>query len=299
MELFLISLFLLGLAVGSFLNVVVSRFNPDGKLFDFKKLSGRSRCPHCSKKLTALELIPLASFFILCGKCGGCGARISWQYPVVEFISGVIFVAIPLFLNKFYGISNAVFFSLNSPFWYYLLVFVWILVFLAFLLMTAIDLKHYLIPDELNITLAVFGVIVLAILGVYGGGLAPFRESFLGHYALIFSPSHGVIANHLLGSAFGGLFFGLLFLISRGVGMGFGDVKLALASGFLFGWPDIGLAAMLAFILGGAFGFLLLVSKRKTMKDRVPFAPFFVFGFALTFFFGLQIFNAYFTFLNL
>lgn len=292
-------LFFLGIAIGSFLNVVIFRYDPLGKLFNFTRLSGRSSCRDCGKKLTALELIPLVSFFALRGKCSGCKKHISWQYPLIEFLSGMIFVVIPLFLNKFYGVSNAIFFSLNSPFWYYLLVLAWILVFLIFLVMTVIDLKHYLIPDELNAALAIFGVIVLAILSAYGEHLAPFRESFLGHYALVFSPFSGVLISHLFGAVFGGLFFGFLFLISKGNGMGFGDVKLALAGGLLFGWPDIGLATMLAFIIGGALGAVLILSKRKTMKDKVPFAPFFVLGLVLTFFLGLPLINSYFALFNL
>lgn len=299
MELFLISLFLFGLAIGSFLNVAISRFNPDGKLFDFIKLSGRSRCPHCLKELTVLELIPLVSFFMLRGKCKNCSKSISWQYPLVEFLSGAIFITVPLFLNKFYGISNAVFFSFSSPFWYYILVLAWVLVFLIFLVMTVIDLKHYIIPDELNITLAVFGVVIMLILNAQIGALPVSKFSFLEHYAFLFSSFKSVLANHLSGAAFGGIFFWLLFILSRGRGMGFGDVKLALASGLLFGWPDIGLATMIAFIFGGVFGFLLLISKKKTMKDKVPFAPFFVFGMILTFFFGFQIINSHFAFFNL
>src|SRR5580704_2783986 len=91
-----IFLFIFGLAIGSFLNVVALRYDGEHFLFSNKKLGGRSHCPHCKKTLRWFELIPLVSFAIQGGKCRHCKAPIGWQYPLVELISGIIFVAVPL-----------------------------------------------------------------------------------------------------------------------------------------------------------------------------------------------------------
>ncbi len=92
----------------------------------------------------------------------------------------------------------------------------------------------------------------------------------------------------------GGLFFGFLVFISRGKGMGMGDVKLALSSGVVLGWPDIALATILSFLLGGLVGGILLIFGKKHIKDKLPFAPFFVFAVFLTVFLGHSIVSGYF-----
>jgi len=126
---FWIILFGLGTALGSFLNVLIFRYNPNGKLFDFKLLSGRSHCLKCGQNLKWFDLIPLFSFLVLLGRCRHCKARISFQYPIVEFLTGVIFIAVPLFLNHFYWVTNSSFVLLEAPFWYYIFSFCWIMVF--------------------------------------------------------------------------------------------------------------------------------------------------------------------------
>jgi len=99
-------LFLFGLSVGSFLNVVALRYQPSRKVFDPRGLSGRSSCPYCGGKLEWFELIPLLSFFIQKRKCRKCGHQLSFQYPIVELLSGIIFVAVPFYLHRFYGVFN-------------------------------------------------------------------------------------------------------------------------------------------------------------------------------------------------
>ena len=294
-----ISLFLFGLAVGSFLNVLIFRYTPEGKFFDIKKISGRSHCMSCKKTLEAKELIPIFSFLFLRGKCSSCGEKISFQYPIIEFLSGALFVLVPLFLNSFFGIRNAIFVSLTAPGWYYLFILFWILIFLSLLLIFVIDLKHYIIPDGLNIFIFLSGIVVTLLFAVNEAHILPFRESFLRNYALIFSPFQNVFYNHALGFIGGGLFFLFLFLISRGRGMGMGDVKLAFASGMVLGWPDIMFTSMIAFIFGGIWAAVLYFSKKKTMKDKLPFGPFFVVAFVITVFFGFDLIKGYFSLFNL
>lgn len=284
--------------MGSFLNVVALRYQPSRSVFDPRSLGGRSNCPYCRTKLKWFELIPLLSFFIQKRKCRKCGHRLSLQYPIVELLSGLIFVAVPFYLHRFYGVLDIFSFDPSLRSFYGFLV-VWVLVFIVWLLISIIDSRHYLIPNELNIGLGILGVIIVLIKRLPSSWLLPFHNTFLRHYELLFSPFQNVIANHLLGALLGALFFGVLIVVSRGRAMGLGDVKLALASGLVLGWPDIGLATLLAFIFGGTWGVILLLTKKKTMRDKIPFAPIFILGIVVTVFFGFKIVNGYFGLFNI
>lgn len=197
-------------------------------------------------------------------------------------------------LNGFYGITPLVFFSGMAGTWYYGLLICWVMIFLLWLVMSVIDLREYLIPDEIVIGIGIFGVLITALVASHSGIIPMFRDSFVAQYALLFPPVTGVVFNHLLSVGMAGGLFYALYALSRGKAMGFGDVKLALASGFLFGWPDIILVVALSFILGGISGGISILRKKKTMKDVLPFAPFFVGGCILTVFFGREIIELYF-----
>lgn len=292
-------LFVFGLAIGSFLNVLIFRYNPAGKLFDAKKLGGRSHCPHCNHQLETSELVPLWSFFIQKGKCRECGHKLSFQYPVFEFLSGAAFAGVPFFIAKFYSLNLPLFADFKLDSLYYILAFLWIISILTWLTIAVIDLREYVVPNELNILLIILGVAVGVLLFINVGKLYPFRESFLEQYQLIFSPFQNIALNRMLGLFAGGTFFGLLVFLSRGKGMGVGDIKLAAASGLVLGWPDIALAAILAFIIGGIFGGIFLALGKRTMKDRIPFAPFFVAGIFITIFFGHALIGGYFSLFNI
>ncbi|MBI4994700.1 prepilin peptidase [Candidatus Peregrinibacteria bacterium] len=292
---FYIILFLFGLGMGSFLNVLSIRYNPDGKLFDMKRLGGRSHCMHCNHGLRWFDLLPLVSFILLAGRCRYCGKSIAWQYPLVELLSGLVFLVTPIYLNSFYSINTESFLSFDAPLLYYSLVILWILVLFTLLAMSVIDIREYLIPNELNLLLGIFGVLITVILSLEPIFVSPLRQSFFRHYSLMFSSSQNILLMHLLGMIVGGLLFGLLAFSSRGRAMGYGDVKLGLAAGIALGWPDIVLAMILSFILGGLAGVSLILSKKKSMRDLLPFAPFFVLGFVITFFFGAELLNGYFS----
>ncbi|MDO8557523.1 MAG: prepilin peptidase [Candidatus Jorgensenbacteria bacterium] len=293
------ALFIIGSALGSFLNVLSMRYAPERSVFAEKSIGGRSHCMKCKKKLTWFELFPLVSFAVLRGKCRSCGAPLSIQYPIIEFLGGLIAVAVAYYLNSIYSVPDFVFASLAAPWWHYALLGAWILVFIILLLVLLIDLKHYVVPNELNVILGVLGIIVVGIMWKYKNELPLFSTSFLKQYSLFLAPTGNLLLSHVIGAFTAAVFFALLSFASRGQGMGFGDVKLALASGFLLGWPDMALAVVIAFILGGIFGAYLLISGRLSMKDRVPFAPFFVIGIALVFFFGEAILKGYFTLFGL
>lgn len=293
----LIILFILGLVVGSFLNVVIFRYKPGNSVFSADIFKGRSKCPGCGKVLRWYELIPLLSFAVQAGKCRKCREELSWQYPLVEFLTGVVFAGVPWFLYSFYNIGNlsveldlTIFYALSTA---------WILVFCILILITWIDRYHYIIPNELNVLLGFLGVGIIFLKDAISAAVLPFTRSFLGHYQIILSPTRDILLNHIMGAVVGAGFFIFLILVSKGRAMGWGDVKFAFAGGIIFGWPDIALALIISFVIGGIFGALYIVSGRKEMSDKLPFAPFLTLGMALTFFFGVQIVENYLGFIGM
>lgn len=234
-------LFLLGLAVGSFLNVVALRYKPGARLFTKDIFGGRSHCPKCQKSLRWYELVPVLSFVFQLGRCRHCHQLITWQYPVVELLSGLAFVLVPLYLQS---------------------AFIWLIVILTLILITVIDYRLSIIPDQLNWFLAFLGLAFLSLNSVWG---------FL----------------------FGCGIFGLIILLTKGRGMGLGDLKLAAALGFLFGWPKIILIVAAAFIIGGIWAAILLLAKRKSIKDAIPFGPFLAIAAVLIMFVGDNLIRLY------
>lgn len=287
-------LFLIGLAVGSFLNVVSFRYQPSRKTWEKEVFWGRSHCLFCKKKLSWYELIPLLSFLIQGGKCRSCKNRISFQYPVVELLGGLIFVLVPLFLKNFFFYFP----PLASWIWVFA-AFLWILVLLDLLLVFLIDLKHYLIPNILNLLLLVLAVAWI-FLGTQGRIFEnSFAGSFLKSFSAIFPTIENVWLAHLAGALVGGIFFFLIVLLSAGKAMGMGDVKLIFALGLLFGWPDILLIIFVAFILGALVSLILILLGKKKVSDLVPFGPFIVLAAVATFFFGAKILSLYFAIIGM
>ena len=284
-------LFILGLAVGSFLNVVAFRYDPERSLFRTPAGRGRSHCAACHAQLRWYELIPLVSFLVQIGRCRSCKARLSFQYPIVELLSGVFFVVVPLVVYTHYGVR---FMEVGgaSAWWYYALSALWIAVFIIFLLIAAIDMRLTIIPDEANVLLAFLGAGIMAV--EYVGASLSKPNSFIGFYAELFGMQGSVWVNVLMGVVVGAGIFGLLVFLTRGRGMGLGDVKLGAAGGVLLGWPDIALAVALAFVLGALVNLPALFRGTRSMKDAVPFGPFIVLGMFLTFFFGTTILAGYF-----
>src|SRR3989344_3404066 len=285
-------LFILGTALGSFLNVVVFRYDPDRHVM--KNVHGRSHCMHCNKRLSWYELIPILSFLIQFGRCRSCGAKLSFQYPLVEILSGAMFVLAAYFLVPVGRMAEIPYPRLS----------IWLLAILALILISVIDFRLRIIPDELNVFIAVLAAANLFALFVEGGfgaikeGLynSPFGAhaavtgSFLGPSGMLLWPIDNLWLNFIFGAAFGGVFFGAIYYLSRGRAMGFGDVKFAFAAGLLLGFPDMVVATMIAFITGELFGlFLIAIRRKKSMKDSLPFGPFIALGIITTVFFGYDL----------
>ncbi len=274
-------LFVFGLCVGSFLNVIALRYDGEHFLFDPAMIGGRSRCPHCSRQLRWFELIPLISFFVQRARCRGCKTRIGFQYPVVELLTGVIFAAVPARLMSAlpaYTAPLGIFAGL------------WVLVFVFLILVSYVDIRLSIIPDECHVVLAILAVALALVSALYFG---PANHSYLGPYAWILGLQGSVWVAHLTGAVFGFAFFEMLVLFTRGRGMGMGDVKLALPLGFLFGWPDILAVFGSAFVIGALAGTVGIALGRKTMKATLPFVPFLAVGSAVVFFWGSMLVGWY------
>ena len=184
---------------------------------------------------------------------------------------------------------------------------IWLLVFLLFLLLSIIDLRHSIIPNSINLSLAILGIILIANYPKLSHSFSwnpnfSGRLSFFKYYALpldflpssIVNSQWSILINHLFAALFGMFIFGLIIFFSRGRAMGMGDFKLIGALGLIFGWPDILMVIALSFIIGAIVGIIFLIRKKKKIKDAIPFGPFLVIGSSLTFFFGYLIIDGYF-----
>lgn len=222
-------LFILGASVGSFLNVVALRL-PEGR----SSLTGRSHCPHCKRGLRWHELVPLASFALLLGRCRRCKARLSLQYPAVEAATGALFAlggaVIPSPLAG--GAGALLLYLIAASF---------------FVLLFLCDIRTYTIPDRISIP--AIGIIFLA-------------NSFVA----------GSPVSFFMAGAFGALWFLLQFFVSRGRWVGGGDIRLGALVGVLLGHPMVWLGLMLAYVGGSVIAVAAIAAGKKRFGDRLPFA---------------------------
>jgi prepilin signal peptidase PulO-like enzyme (type II secretory pathway) len=248
--------------IGSFLNCFAYRLQVGKSV-----LSGRSFCPHCHHQLGCLDLIPIASFLLLLGRCHYCRQKISWQYPLVEVTTGLLFLFI----------FNSYFFGFNYQNILYL---VYLLVITSLLEVIFIyDFKHYLIPNQVVYPTIAIVFLYRVFEGLTSGSL----------YGLVMALSAAFLA--------GGLFF-LIWLISKGQWMGFGDVKLVFLMAIFLSWPKVFVALFFAFLIGAIIGLILITAKKKGLKSEVPFGPFLVIGTFVAFIWGEAILNWYLHFLS-
>lgn len=243
MVLLYIIVFVYGIVIGSFVNVLICRLPEHENI-----ATERSHCMSCGHKLRWYDLVPLFSWLFLRGKCRYCGARISAQYPIVEAINGLGYVLI-LFVN---GIS------LSS-----------ILYMLCFSILTAIaviDWRTYEIPVGLNIAILALGA---------AGTIADYRNVWY----------------HLIGMVSVSGFLLLLYIVTRGRGIGGGDIKLMGAAGLLLGWKHIIFALVIGCVIGSVVHIILMKVKGK---NRVlAFGPYLATGLFAVMLWGNQMINWY------
>ncbi len=282
--------FLLGLIVGSFLNVVIYRLGTGMSVG-----RGRSKCFSCGKVLHWYELIPVASFIIQRRRCRGCKSKIAWQYPAVELLTGLMFLA--------------VWWLIPNP---HFLVPIYWAIFSLLIVILIYDLRHKIIPDG-----PVFAFIGLSALTAAAARLNLGEVSLrfnlattdsVGRFNLATADINWwLVSEHLLAGIILFVFFWALWYFSGGRWMGFGDAKLAAGVGLLLGLGPGITAIVLAFWSGALMGVALVLygklaswrsaragKRGLTMKSEIPFAPFIILGTALALFGQLNLWSLWF-----
>ncbi len=258
---------LLGLAVGSFLNVVIHRLpkmlerqwqrecaemqgTPPAEAERYNLLVPRSACPACNRPISPLENVPILGYLRLGGKCSACGAGISIRYPIVEAMSGVL----TAYVGWRYGLTWTALAAM---------IFVWSMIALAF-----IDLDTFYLPDCITLPLVWAGLLAHLF------GLFPdvtLREGVIG-----------AIAGYL---ALWSVFW--LFKIATGKeGMGYGDFKLLGAIGAWLGWSALPLVILLSSMVGAVIGIAVMVARRQGRDMPIPFGPYLVVAGLIALFWG-------------
>jgi len=253
-------LFIFGSLIGSFLNVVILRL-PKGE-----KLTGRSHCPNCGHELSPLELLPIFSFLFLKGKCSSCSVKISWRYFIIEVITGLLFALSWWLLKPETGLE-------------FVILFRNLFVISALIVVFVVDLEHYLILDSVTF----FSLAVVVLLNIVIDLTSNTKLLSL----------HGHLLGGIIGAILAALPFYLLWFVSKGRWMGFGDVKLALLLGAIFGSPVVFVNLILAVFLGTLASVFLLALKSKTLKSQIPFGTFLSLAAVVTLYWGERLLRWY------
>ena len=255
----------LGLLVGSFLNVVIHRLpkmlergwqqqcaelrgeeTTPGEPYNL--LTPRSACPHCHHAISALENIPVLSYLLLRGKCRGCHAAISLRYPIIEAISGILCG----FAAWHFGFGLA---AIGA-----------ILLIWALLTLTAIDFDTQLLPDDITLPLIWIGLLF----------------NLYGTFTTLHDAVLGAIAGYI---ALWAVYW--LFKLATGKeGMGYGDFKLLAALGAWLGWQSLPLIIILSSLVGAVIGITLIVAVKRGRDIPIPFGPYLAGGGLIALFWG-------------
>ncbi|MEH6590102.1 MAG: A24 family peptidase [Halioglobus sp.] len=270
-----VGLLLLGLVVGSFLNVVIyrlpvmmeSQWRSDccqllelesqqaGDKAPFNLATPNSHCPACNSPIKAWQNIPVLSYVLLRGKCGNCDSGISLRYPSIELVTGLMTLA----LVAFYPASPALLGAI---------LLTWSLITLSM-----IDFDHKLLPDDITLPLMWLGILFNL-----GSTYVSLQDS-------------------ILGAMFGYLslwsVFWLFKLVTGKEGMGYGDFKLLAALGAWMGWQAIPLIILLSSVVGAACGIALMVLQRRGKDVPIPFGPYLAMAGWIALLWGDQITNTY------
>ena len=265
---------LLGLMVGSFLNVVIHRLplmmqrDWRGQCAEYLEqpelaptdeaitlARPRSRCPHCGHAITALENIPVLSYLWLRGKCSGCGARISPRYPIIEVVTALLSLAVAWHFGFGWALAGG-------------LLLTW-----ALIALTMIDFDHQLLPDSITLPLLWLGLAL----------------NLAGIYTDIQSAVIGAMAGYLsLWSIY------WLFKLTTGKeGMGFGDFKLLAMLGAWMGWQALPVIILLSSAVGAVIGIGLIVLRGRDRNIPIPFGPYLAIAGWIAFLWGERITQTY------
>jgi leader peptidase (prepilin peptidase)/N-methyltransferase len=278
------SVFLLGLIIGSFLNVVIYRLPiilerewrlqasevlataelsaPKAPLGRFTLSTPRSACPKCKAPITALQNIPVVSWLVLRGRCASCKAKISARYPLVELTTGLLSAWV------------AWHFGFGEPAACALLV-TW-----ALIALTGIDIDHQLLPDNITLPLMWAGMLAAVVIGTVPGAALPVspRDALIGAAA-------GYISLWLVFHAFK--------LVTGKEGMGYGDFKLFAALGAWLGWKVLPMVIVLSAATGAVLGILMIVLQGRDRRTPMPFGPYLAAAGWLAMMYGDSLLNGY------
>jgi len=242
-----------GMLVGSFLNVCICRMPKDESI-----VSPPSHCPLCSYRIKWYDNIPLLSYLMLRGKCRGCGAHISLQYPLVELLNGIL--TLFLFLRFGPTLAFAALFLLCS----------------ALVVITFIDIEHQIIPDEISLPGIVVGFLLSFFIKGHG-----WLDSLLG--ILLGGGTLLLVA------------YGYHRLTGKD-GMGGGDIKLLAMMGAFLGWKAVPFIIFASSLIGSIFGVSIMLLQKKDSKLAIPFGPYLAFGALLYIFYGQPLIRWYLNF---
>jgi len=243
-------IFILGLIVGSFSNVCIYRIPRNESI-----VYPASHCPKCHSNISPKDNIPLLSYILLKGRCRNCKSKISIQYPIVELLTGLIYLIIYLI----YGLS--------------IQTLIYIILSSALIIIAFIDLNEQIVPDVISLPGIVIGSIISSFVTYIS-----FINSALG----ILAGGGIILTIGLAGS-----------VIFKKEAMGGGDVKLVAMIGAFLGWRYIIISLFLGFFLGALAGIILILSKIKSREDVIPFGPFIVLGSLITLLWGEKIISWY------
>jgi len=248
---FYIIVFIFGSIWGSFSNVCINRI-PD----NISVITGRSHCPQCKKQISWHDNIPLFSFIFLKARCSHCSAKISFNYFIVELVAALSFV----FIFYLFGVTltSLLFFVLS----------------IGFIIIFFIDLKHFIIPNEITYPLMLVG----------------FLKSFDPNLNVYLFPN---FINSLIGGFFGYILIWLIIFIYKKLrnieGMGLGDAKLLSVIGFWFGWISIPFVIFFSSAVALISVIPDLIKKKKKLSSQIPFGPYLIIGCVIFLFFNNQI----------
>ena len=280
MTFIIIVLSLLGLAAGSFVNALVFRLHEQSEnqrkakkskkqkasSADLSILNGRSMCPDCRHRLAWYDLIPLASWLALKARCRYCQKPISVQYPLVELTAGVIFALSYVFWPQTVHLN-----------YQWLLLAAWLAASVGLLALAVYDLRWMLLPNRI-----IYPALLVAVAGrtAYITAYQPRKLHALALWAAALAITSGI--------------FWVLYTVSSGKWIGYGDVRLGLITGTLLADPQKSLLMVfLASVIGTLAVLPDLARGRKSMASRLPFGPFLIIATAIVVVFGVSILNWY------
>ena len=253
-------IFFLGAALGSFAGVLVERMYREEQF-----ITGGSYCESCKKALKWNDMIPIISYFALKGKCRYCKKKLPKLLPIIEISMGITTMVI--FYVSFLSLDGSIILTINN-------VINFVFLFLVFFFLQIIffmDAKYMVIPV---VPVYLIGVIYL----IYAFLVYGFEGNYL--YSI-----YGAVAMFL--------FFAGIHYFSNGQMMGDGDIYLAVILGFVLGLDKAILMWFLSFVLGAVYAIYLMLTKKAGLKSQVPFGPFIVLGFIISYSLGAFILNTY------